>query len=229
MKKKRILIIEDDHDIAELLQHSLQQDAFDTLHVASGAKGINEARSYLPDLIILDLMLPDVGGIDVCRALKLNSKLSNVPILMLTAKSEDHDRISGFEAGADDYVTKPFSPRELMLRIKAIFRRLESSDASDKKESLKYKDLLVLPEKHEVKWKNENIRLTAIEFKLLLYLLDTKGRVASRESLLDRVWGLNEDLTTRTVDTHIKRLREKLGEAGVYIETIRGVGYKFVE
>ncbi|PIR26133.1 MAG: DNA-binding response regulator [Deltaproteobacteria bacterium CG_4_10_14_0_2_um_filter_43_8] len=229
MKKKRILIIEDDHDIAELLQHTLQQEGYESFHLASGAKGINEAKNAHPDLIILDLMLPDVGGIDVCRALKLNKKLSNIPILMLTAKGEDHDRITGFEAGADDYVTKPFSPRELMLRIKAIFRRLESADALGKKESLKYKDLLVIPEKHEVKWKNEDIRLTTIEFKLLLYLLETKGRVATRESLLDRVWGLSEDLTTRTVDTHIKRLREKLGDAGMFIETIRGVGYKFVE
>lgn len=225
----KILIIEDDRDISELVEYNLKQEKFSTKVCTSGSVGLSEARRMMPDLIILDLMLPDMGGLDVCKSLKLDTKTRPIPVLMLTAKSEEIDRIIGFEVGAEDYLTKPFSPRELILRIKAILRRTKEVSGSKDKDPFSFGLLQVDPEKFEVKVGKHEVHLTALEFKLLQYLFLNKGRVATRDMLLDRVWGYEAALTTRTVDTHIKRLREKLEAAGNYIETIRGVGYRFKE
>lgn len=225
----KILLIEDDKDIAELVSYNLSQEKMGCEVCRGGSEGLSKARRILPDLIILDLMLPDIGGLEICRILKSEAKTKAIPILMLTAKGEEVDRIVGFEVGADDYLTKPFSPRELVLRVKAILKRSRETGTEAKKAPLSFGILYLDPEKFQVKVGKEEKRLTAIEFKLLQHLLTGKGRVSTRDYLLDAVWGYEAALTTRTVDTHIKRLREKLGKAGDYIETIRGVGYRFRE
>lgn len=229
MNGVKILIIEDDHDIAELVEYNLRQEKYSVEVCRNGAEGLNKARRLLPDLILLDLMLPDMNGLEICRSLKSDPKTKGIPVLMLTAKGEEMDRVVGFEVGADDYLTKPFSPRELVLRVRAILKRLKEREFLEKAEPLSFGLLSVDPARFQVKVGKEDVRLTAIEFKLLQFLLGNKGRVATRDMLLDRVWGYDAALTTRTVDTHIKRLREKLGRAGDYIETIRGIGYRFKE
>lgn len=192
-----------------------------------GASGLELAKKGRPSLIILDLMLPEMDGKDVCRALKSNSVTQSIPILMLTAKAEEVDRVIGFELGADDYVTKPFSPRELVLRVKAILRRKEAPQEGEK--VLRIGDLSIDRDRHFVSIKEKSIRLTSTEFKLLYELASKRGRVQTRENLLDKVWGYTYEGYARTVDTHIRRLREKLGKMGEYIETIRGIGYRFQE
>jgi two-component system phosphate regulon response regulator PhoB len=177
--------------------------------------------------VVLDLMLPEVEGTDVCKRLKAEAKTAQIPILMLTAKAEEVDRVLGLELGADDYVTKPFSPREVVLRIKSILRRAQGE--AEPAEVLKIGDIVVDRAKHEVTVKNKPVELTATEFKLLAMLMERRGRVQSRDRLLTDVWGYEGDVDTRTVDTHVRRLREKLGKAADCIETIRGVGYRFVE
>ena len=224
----KVLIIEDDRDIAELVDYNLRQERLVCEGSSSGADGLAKARRLIPDLIILDLMLPDMGGLEVCKALKNDDRTSAIPVMILTAKGEEMDRAVGFEVGADDYLTKPFSPRELVLRVKAILRRVKDRDWQHSKLHT-FGKLQMDPAKFQVKVGKNEIRLTAIEFKLLQYLLGSRGRVATRDLLLDQVWGYDAALTTRTVDTHIKRLREKLGEVGDYIETIRGIGYRFKE
>ncbi len=225
----KILIVEDDHDIAELLEFNLKKEHFETHCIFNGREALNKAKKLLPQLIVLDLMLPDMGGIEVCKAIKQDASTQNIPILMLTAKSEEIDRVIGFEVGADDYLTKPFSTRELILRIKAILKRCQNPTASLNHQAFSFGILYVNPDKFEVKVNDKPKKLTALEFRLLLYLYENKGRISSRETLLDRVWGYDADLYTRTVDTYVKRLREKLGEAGKYIETIRSMGYRFFE
>ena len=192
-----------------------------------GASGLELAKKEHPSLIILDLMLPEMDGKDVCRALKANPNTQSIPILILTAKAEEVDRVIGFELGADDYVTKPFSPRELVLRVKAIQRRKETPDERDK--TILVGDLLIDIDRHQVFVKKKPISLTSTEFKLLVELITNRGRVQTRERLLDKVWGYTYEGYARTVDTHIRRLREKLGSFGDSIETIRGVGYRFRE
>ena len=192
-----------------------------------GASGLELAKKERPSLIILDLMLPEMDGKDVCRALKADPNTQSIPILMLTAKAEEVDRVIGFELGADDYVTKPFSPRELVLRVKAIQRRKETPDERDK--TILVGDLLIDIDRHQVFVKKKPISLTTTEFKLLVELITNRGRVQTRERLLDKVWGYTYEGYARTVDTHIRRLREKLGSFGDSIETIRGVGYRFRE
>lgn len=225
----KILVIEDDSDIAELVEYNLKEEGFRVEVQTNGRKGLEQAQRSKPDLIVLDLMLPDLGGLEICKTLKKDDQTHPIPILMLTAKGEEVDRIVGFELGADDYLTKPFSTRELVLRIKAILRRTGEKAQEPTGKVIHFGELFVDPAKFEVKVKDTPIKLTALEFKLLKYLYENKGRVASRDMLLDRVWGYDSELNTRTVDTHIKRLREKLGEAGAYIETLRGLGYRFVE
>lgn len=225
----KILIVEDDPDIAELLLYNLGQEGWTCEHAANGSAGLEHVKVFSPDLILLDLMLPDVSGLDICRTVKSDSQTKNIPIIMLTAKSEEIDRIVGFELGADDYVTKPFSYRELILRIKAIGRRTSKAAAEPADEVIEFGVLKIDLAKYEVKVNAHPIQLTSLEFKILNYLIKMKGRVATREMLLDKVWGYNSILTTRTVDTHIKRLREKIETAGEYIETVRGVGYRFKE
>ncbi len=223
--KSTILIIEDEKDLSQLIAYNLESEGFRTKISNDGEEGYRKATKESPDLIILDLMLPKLSGIEVCKLIRANSASQKIPILMLTAKSEEIDRVIGFEVGADDYITKPFSPRELVLRVKAILKRSISS--SIKKEDILKKNLLEVDfSKHRVWVSKQEITLTATEFKLLEYLLKSQGRVLTRDLLLDKVWGYDASVTTRTVDTHVKRLREKLGEAGELVETVRGVGYR---
>ena len=222
-----ILIIEDEEDIANLVEYHLKQSGFKVLVSSDGPSGLEKARKERPGLIILDLMLPGMDGKDVCRAIKSNPLIQSTPVLMLTAKAEEMDRVIGFELGADDYVTKPFSPRELILRVKAILRRKQS--AQEEPKIIQFKDLQIDTERHRVSIKDRPIHLTSTEFKLLLELASRKGRIQTREHLLNKVWGYTYEGYARTVDTHIRRLREKLGSCGNYIETLRGVGYRFRE
>ena len=222
-----ILIIEDEKDIVDLVEYHLKHAGFPVLKALDGPSGLELAKKNRPSLVILDLMLPGMDGKDICRALKSNPLTRSIPILMLTAKTEEVDRVIGFELGADDYVTKPFSPRELVLRVKAILRRKEAPDEGEK--SIQVGDLLIDIDRHQVSVKKELISLTSTEFKLLVELITNKGRVQTRERLLDKVWGYTYEGYARTVDTHIRRLREKLGPLGNLIETIRGVGYRFQE
>jgi two-component system phosphate regulon response regulator PhoB len=222
-----ILIIEDEKDIVDLVEYHLKQSGFSVVKALDGPSGLELAKKNRPSLIILDLMLPGMDGKDICRTIKSNPLTQSIPILMLTAKSEEVDRVIGFELGADDYVTKPFSPRELVLRVKAILRRREVPEEGEK--SIQMGDLLIDIDRHQVSIKRKSIPLTSTEFKLLVELVTNKGRVQTRERLLDKVWGYTYEGYARTVDTHIRRLREKLGALGNLIETIRGVGYRFRE
>ena len=185
------------------------------------SSGLQKAREDRPDFIVLDLMLPKMSGLEVCKILKNDTATSHIPILMLTAKAEEIDRIVGLEFGADDYVTKPFSPREILLRIRAILRRGETAD-----ESLKAGPISIDPSRHEVRVNGKQVRLTSLEFKLLQTLMQRRGRVQDRDRLLNEVWGYESVIDTRTVDTHVRRLREKLGKVGDAIETVRGFGYR---
>jgi two-component system, OmpR family, phosphate regulon response regulator PhoB len=224
---KPILIIEDEKDIVDLIAYHLAQSGFSVISALDGPSGLERAKKERPGLIILDLMLPGMDGKDVCRALKSNLLTQSIPILMLTAKTEEMDRVVGFELGADDYVTKPFSPRELVLRVKAILRRKEVSREGEK--VIQIGDLLIDIDRHHVSIKKNPVQLTSTEFKLLVELVSKRGRVQTREHLLDKVWGYTYEGYARTVDTHIRRLREKLGPLGDSIETLRGVGYRFKE
>jgi two-component system phosphate regulon response regulator PhoB len=224
---KSILIIEDEKDIAALVEYHLKQAGFSVLTAPDGPEGIERAKKECPSLVILDLMLPSMDGKDVCRALKSNPMTRSIPILMLTARAEEVDRIVGFELGADDYVTKPFSPRELVLRVKAILQRLDLEKEGQK--TLRAGDLFIDIERHHVSVKDTPVVLTSTEFKLLLELISNRGRVQTRGHLLNSVWGYTYEGYARTVDTHVRRLREKLEPIGDWIETIRGVGYRFRE
>jgi two-component system phosphate regulon response regulator PhoB len=221
-----ILIVEDEPDLVKTLEYNLQREGYQTRSALDGQTGMKRAAlEPVPDLILLDLMLPDISGIEVCRRLKQADATKDVPVLMLTAKGEEIDRVVGFEVGADDYVVKPFSVRELLLRIKAILRRVHAEGGDE--EPTVFGPIRLDPAAHQAWVDQEEIHLTALEFRLLRTLMDRKGRVQSRDTLLSDVWGIEADVTTRTVDTHVKRLREKLGPAGRYIETLRGVGYRF--
>jgi two-component system phosphate regulon response regulator PhoB len=221
---RKILIIEDENDVADLLTLNLRKAGFRTSTAADGAIGLQKARDDRPDFIVLDLMLPKMSGLEVCKILKSDTATSHTPILMLTARAEEIDRIVGLEFGADDYVTKPFSPREVVLRIRAIFRRGEKAD-----ESLKAGPISIDPARHQVRVNGKQVHLTSLEFKLLRALMQRRGRVQERDRLLNEVWGYESVIDTRTVDTHVRRLREKLGKAGDAIETVRGFGYRLRE
>lgn len=219
-----ILIIEDERDLAELLAFNLQQAGYSTTLAQDGAAGLAKALVAPPDLVILDLMLPGLLGTEVCRRLRQERATAAVPVLMLTARGEELDRVVGFEVGADDYVVKPFSVREVVLRVKALLRR--SADAPTEGKPLQIGPLVIDTERHRVTVDGSEVDLTAIEYKLLLTLAERHGRVQTREGLLQDVWGYNYAGDTRTVDTHITRLRTKLGDAGGLIRTQRGFGYK---
>jgi DNA-binding response OmpR family regulator len=221
---RKILIIEDESDVADLLSLNLRKAGFRPSAVGDGASGLQRARDDGPDFIILDLMLPKMSGLEVCRILKSDTATAQIPILMLTAKAEEIDRIVGLEFGADDYVTKPFSPREIVLRIRAILRRGEKPD-----ESLRAGPISIDPARHEVRVSGKPVHLTSLEFKLLRILMQRRGRVQDRDRLLNEVWGYESVIDTRTVDTHVRRLREKLGKVGDAIETVRGFGYRLRE
>lgn len=220
----RILIVEDEQDVLDMLTTTLKKaDGFNVVTATDGASGLRLAREERPALIVLDLMLPKMPGLEVCKALKGDSATKHIPIIMLTAKAEEIDRIIGLEFGADDYVTKPFSPREIVLRIKAIIRR-GKGDVID--EQLTVGPITLDPTRHEVTVNGKPIRLTSVEFKLLSMLMLRRGRVQARDRLLNEVWGYESLIDTRTVDTHVRRLRKKLGKAADGIETVRGFGYR---
>ena len=221
-----ILVVEDDRDLSETLEFNLTRGGFRTVVATSGPEALElAARQPLPDLILLDVMLPGLSGMEVCGRLREREETRRVPVIMLTARGEEVDRVAGFEVGADDYVTKPFSVRELMLRIRAVLRREREPDADRGAISF---GLLRLDEASHRAWVGgEERELTALEFRLLVRMISRRGRAQSRQQLLEHVWGVQAEVTTRTVDTHVKRLRRKLGPAGRYIETLRGVGYRF--
>lgn len=220
-----ILLIEDEADLSAAVQYSLEREGWRVVAARDGAAGLALARTERPELILLDLMLPGLSGTEVCRELKSSEETRRIPVVMVTARAEEIDRVVGFELGAEDYVTKPFSMRELVLRAKALLRRVQSTDAPEG--LVRFGRLLVDGGAHRVWVDDAEIVLTALEFRLLSTLLARRGRVQTREALLEDVWGITADVTTRTVDTHVKRLRQKLGAGGDYVETLRGVGYRF--
>jgi DNA-binding response OmpR family regulator len=223
MSGKIILIVEDERDVVDLLALNLRKAGFAISTAMDGAAGLQKARSEKPAFIILDLMLPKMPGLEICKILKSDPATRQIPIMMLTAKAEEIDRVVGLEFGADDYVTKPFSPREVVLRIKAILRRAEGP-AED--EFLSAGSIVIDPARHEVSVQGKRVNLTSLEFKLLRTLLQRRGRVQTRDRLLNEVWGYESVIDTRTVDTHVRRLRKKLGKVADAIESVRGFGYR---
>ena len=221
---KKIFIVEDEPDLRDTLQFNFENEGFTVKSFSNGESFLEAINDDKPNLVILDLMLPGISGLDVCRELRTKENHENIAVVMLTAKSEEIDRIVGFELGADDYVTKPFSVRELILRVKVLLKK-RTNDIDQN--LLEFGPITMNLDAHDVSVEGKNILLTAFEFKLLQHLLKRKGRVQTRDQLLGDVWGYSSEVTTRTVDTHIKRLREKLGKPGELIQTIRGVGYRF--
>ncbi len=221
---KLIAVLDDEQDILELVSLHLKKEGFNVKEFQEPKNFLKSINQQLPDLIILDLMLPDTDGLEICKYLKKEEKFSSIPIIMLTAKSEETDKVLGLELGADDYVTKPFSPKELIARVKAILRRKEHTEQTKKRV---IGDILVLDlEKYEVFVEGKKIELTTTEFKILELLSQRKGVVFTREQILDHLWGIDKAVLDRTIDVHIKNLREKLGKAAKFIKSIRGIGYK---
>jgi two-component system phosphate regulon response regulator PhoB len=226
LRMDTILVVEDEKDIAELVEYHLKQSGFLVVVASDGTLALEKVKKNRPALVILDLMLPDMDGKEICRTLKSDPYTRGIPVLMLTAKAEEIDRIVGLELGADDYVTKPFSPRELVLRVKSILKR--QTDQAEEK-VIQIGDLLIDLDRHQVSLSKKPVQLTSIEFKLLVQLCRRRGRVQTREHLLNQVWGYTYEGYARTVDTHVRRLREKLGAYGDHIETLRGAGYRLKE
>lgn len=225
--KPTILVVDDEPDVIEILRFNLNGAGFEVTASADGKDALQKARRLKPDLIVLDLMLPEMDGLEVCKYLRRDPTTENIPVLMLTARAGEIDRVLGLEIGADDYVVKPFSPRELVLRIKKLLQRSTTTEESDS--SYQYQALLVDISRHRVTVDGVAVELTATEFKLLSMLIRNRGRVQTRDRLLQEVWGYLSDVDTRTVDTHMRRLREKLGKAASYLETVRHVGYRFID
>jgi DNA-binding response OmpR family regulator len=225
--RPKILVVDDEPEAVELVEFNLKQAGYEVMSAADGAEALRKARKTLPNLIVLDLMLPELDGLEVCKMLRRDPQTTNVPIVMLTAKAAEIDRVLGLELGADDYITKPFSPRELVLRVKRILERGRAEPAEPNR--LQFGDLTIDGPRHLVSWRGKRIELTATEFKLLMLLAQRRDRVQSRDQLLRDVWDYNSVIDTRTVDTHMRRLREKLGPAAKFLDTVRGVGYRFVE
>ncbi len=223
----RVLIIEDEPDIRKTIDYNLTKESFKVFQASSIAEGEQAILDHNPDVIILDLMLPDGSGLTLCRDVKSDKATQHIPVILLTAKADEVDRVIGFELGADDYVTKPFSVRELTLRVKAILKRSPQESNNSEDPAYSFGPLQLNLDAHQVFIDDIEINCTALEFRLLKHLIDRRGRVQTRDQLLEEVWGYSAQVTTRTVDTHIKRLREKLGSIGEYIQTIRGVGYRF--
>ena len=222
-----ILVVEDEQDILDLVEYNLEQAGFKVTTASNGTTALEKVQKEHPDLVVLDLMLPGMDGKEVCRRIRQDESFRRMPVIMLTARADEVDRVVGFELGADDYITKPFSPRELVLRVKAIMRRIQNSP--EKPSMLRFPGLIIDPDRHRVEVNDVEVILTATEFKLLYHLATRIGRVQTREMLLDEVWGYPYEGYARTVDTHIRRLRKKLGSLKDSIETIRGVGYRFRE
>lgn len=227
-KPKKILVVDDEPDVTDLLAYTLKAKGFTVEALNNPNASVGFARTFLPDLVILDVMMPELNGIQICRMLRADPALKHVPIIFLTAKAEEGDRIQGLENGADDYVSKPFSTKELVLRVQSILRRTSEGGQPEVK-LLQAGDIVLDIARHEVKLHGQPIDLTATEFKLLRLLMERRGRVQTREHLLINVWNYETEIETRTVDTHVRRLREKLGDQADWIETIRGVGYRMAE
>ncbi len=225
MAKQKIFIVEDEADILELVVFHLEQEGFEAIGCSDGGLAFDTIEKEQPELVILDLMLPGIPGTEICKLLKQDEATRHIPIVMLTAKGEEIDRVVGFELGADDYVTKPFSPRELILRVKAILKRTQMPQ--DENEIIRLDGIVIDIPGHSILLDNNPVDLTATEFKLLVTLLERKGRVQTRDVLLEIVWGYDYMGFTRTVDTHMRRLRVKLGKWGEHLETVRGIGYRF--
>jgi two-component system phosphate regulon response regulator PhoB len=219
-----VLVIEDEADVVDLLRYNLNRAGFAVLIANTGRKGLEAARKSRPDIVVLDLMLPEMPGEEVCRTLKRDADTERIPIVMLTAKSEASERVHGLEIGADDYVTKPFSPRELVLRVQGLLRRMR---ANLRAEIIELDDFFVDKNNFEIRLDTHRLDLTTTEFKLLTLMIERRGRTQSREQLLFDVWGYQNAIDTRTVDTHMRRLREKLGRHSGRLETVRGEGYRF--
>jgi len=219
---ERVLIVDDDPDIVRLVSYNLSHAGFEVQTASTGRAALELVQKQPPDLIVLDVMLPDVDGLEVCRNLRQNASFRRIPILMLTARGEEIDRVVGFELGADDYVSKPFSPRELVLRVKSILRR----SGTDRTDVMHVGHIEIFPDRRQCFVKSAPVLLTAKEFDLLHELMKARGNVLTRELLMDRVWGYHGDAASRTLDTHVRRLREKLGNDGAHVETVRGVGYR---
>jgi DNA-binding response OmpR family regulator len=224
--KPKILVVDDEPDALEVLGFKLKEAGYAPIFAKDGTRAIAAARDERPALIVLDLMLPEVDGLEVCKILRRDPATAMIPILMLTARAAEMDRVLGLELGADDYVTKPFSPRELVLRIKKLLARVKAAD--DPVTQLRFAELEIDVPRHQVKISDALVTLTATEFKLLELLARRRGRVQTRERLLQDVWGYENPIDSRTVDTHMRRLREKMGDTSRFLETIRGVGYRFI-
>ncbi len=227
-KGKKILVVDDEVDVTDLVAYHLRAKGFQVECVNNPNASLGVARSLLPDLVMLDVMMPDLNGVQICRLLRADPQLKSVPVIFLTARTEESDRIQGLETGADDYVCKPFSTKELMLRVQSILRRTQEPAAPEPKR-LQVGEIFLDVERHVATVQGEPIELTATEFKLLRLLMERRGRVQTREHLLINVWNYETEIETRTVDTHVRRLREKLGGEADWIETIRGVGYRMAE
>lgn len=228
MVKEKILIVEDEQDIQELVRYNLANEGYQVEGVPTGEEAITHARKHLPDLIILDLMLPGIDGLEVCKILKREHKTAEIPIVMLTAKGEDADIVAGLELGADDYITKPFSPRVLIARVRTVLRRTRGKKTEDNS-VIKIHDLAIDPMRHWARINGRPLELTATEFSLLHFFAQRPGWVFTRSQIIDAVKGGDYPVTDRSVDVQIVGLRKKLGEAGKYIETVRGIGYRFKE
>ena len=224
---KKILVADDETDVLHLVTTNLKNAGYTVIKAEDGLVALTKARETRPDLIVLDLMLPELSGLEVCKVLKKEPGTAHIPIIMLTAKAEEVDRIVGLELGADDYLTKPFSPRELVLRIKSVMRR--GREATETTEQISLGDIQIDRARYEITIAGESVDFTATEFKLLTVLMERRGRVQSRDTLLNDVWGYESAIDTRTVDTHVRRLREKLGDSAHCIETVRGFGYRMNE
>ena len=225
--KPRILVVDDEPEAVELIEFNLKQSGYTVSTAGDGAEALKKARSQPPDLIVLDVMLPEMDGFEICKTLRLDGATAKIPIIMLTAKAAEIDRVLGLELGADDYLTKPFSTRELLLRIKKILARGQAGESFENQ--LRFGDLAIDTPRHVASWREKPFDLTATEFKLLTVLAQRAGRVQSRDQLLRDVWEYDSLIDTRTVDTHMRRLREKLGPASKHLDTVRGVGYRFIE
>lgn len=223
----RILVVDDEPDSIELIRFNLKASGYDVITAEDGEEALLKARKFSPDLILLDVMLPEIDGLEVCKILRRDPATAKLPVVMLTAKASEIDRVLGLEFGADDYVTKPFSPRELILRIRNLLKRQDEPEGEV--ERLQVRDLEINIPCHEARVEGKVVDLTPTEFRLLQILMERKGRVQSRDQLLQDVWGYDQLIDTRTVDTHVRRLREKLGKASNHIGTVRGVGYRLVE
>jgi len=227
MERKKILVVDDEADVTDLVAYHLRAKGFHVETLNDATASLAKARHFLPDLVILDIMMPHLNGLQVCRLFRSEPKLARVPVIFLTAKAESHDRIEGLETGADDYLPKPFSPKELVLRVEAILRRLAAPPPSTGR--LEIGKIVLDGETHRVTVAGEPVDLTATEFKLLRVMMERQGRVQTREHLLVNVWNYSTEIETRTIDTHVRRLREKLGDEANWIETIRGVGYRIAD